>query len=205
MILYPITRVDGWTYSKALFGRRFFLDVADLDWFVTQYAPGDKAASPLVNISQLPDLGRLPETYIGLAGFDPLRDEVVDFAGSLASAGVRTTIELHHTLIHGFANFVGVSPSAVAALVAAGTAVNDFFANTCSSSLPFAVAQRIKGTTLHIPPTVSDKLSSADKRSSHFKMLKSDCDEGMRVYYHSNGEVKYFPLILEPRKKFEKY
>jgi acetyl esterase len=51
-----------------------------------------------------------------VAGFDPLRDEVLAYAGRLRDAGVRTELRVHPGLVHGFANAVGVGRVSAAAM-----------------------------------------------------------------------------------------
>jgi len=61
---------------------------ADLDW----------RASPLLH----PDLSRLPPALVLTAGFDPLRDEGLQYAQRLSEAGNRATSVCFERQIHGF-------------------------------------------------------------------------------------------------------
>ena len=50
------------------------------------------------------------------AGFDPLRDEGAAYARALRDSGVDVRYRCEDTLVHGFMNMGGLSPSCVAAL-----------------------------------------------------------------------------------------
>ena len=60
----------------------------DLDW----------RASPLL----AEDLSRLPPAFVLVAGYDPLRDEGVQYAQRLTESGVRTSLVSFERQIHGF-------------------------------------------------------------------------------------------------------
>jgi acetyl esterase len=63
-------------------------NVMDLDW----------RASPLLH----PDLSRLPPALVLTAGYDPLRDEALQYSHRLTQAGNRCTHILFERQIHGF-------------------------------------------------------------------------------------------------------
>jgi acetyl esterase len=60
----------------------------DLDW----------RASPLLH----PDLEKLPPAFVLTAGYDPLRDEGLQYAHALTAAGNRATLVNFERQIHGF-------------------------------------------------------------------------------------------------------
>jgi acetyl esterase/lipase len=63
---------------------------------------GADEVSPYAAPARQKDLAGLPDTYIVVAGLDPLRDEALEFAIRLIDAGV--SVELHHypSAVHGF-------------------------------------------------------------------------------------------------------
>ena len=88
-----------------------------MDWYIAHYAPDpaqreDPRASPL----REPDLGGLAPAYVAVAGFDPLRDEGIAYAGRLLEAGVEVELDIHRGLIHAFINMSAVSRGCDAAL-----------------------------------------------------------------------------------------
>jgi acetyl esterase len=60
----------------------------DLDW----------RASPLLAA----DLSRLPPAFVLVAGYDPLRDEGIQYAQRRTESGVRTSLVSYERQIHGF-------------------------------------------------------------------------------------------------------
>ena len=58
------------------------------------------------------DVSGLPPAYLATAGFDPLRDEGEIYAARMLEAGVQVVLQRHRGLIHGFANFTAICPSA---------------------------------------------------------------------------------------------
>jgi acetyl esterase len=103
LLIYPATDMrrgapshttngDGYLLTKETidyFHGHYIIDVAhDLDW----------RASPLLH----PDLSRLPPALVLTAGFDPLRDEGMDYAAALTAAGNRAAYVCFERQIHGF-------------------------------------------------------------------------------------------------------
>jgi acetyl esterase len=103
LLIYPATDMrrgapshttngDGYLLTKETidyFHDHYIIDVAhDLDW----------RASPLLH----PDLSNLPPALVLTAGFDPLRDEGMDYAAALTAAGNRAAYVCFERQIHGF-------------------------------------------------------------------------------------------------------
>jgi len=103
LLIYPATDMrrgapshttngDGYLLTKETidyFHGHYIIDVAhDLDW----------RASPLLH----PDLSNLPPALVLTAGFDPLRDEGMDYAVALTAAGNRAAYVCFERQIHGF-------------------------------------------------------------------------------------------------------
>ena len=122
-LIYPVCDLSRKRRSYSLFSEGFFLTEQKMDWYRDHYlADPLSAADPRVSPVLAPDLSGLPPAYVAVAGFDPLRDEALEYAERLREAGVEVELRLHRGLVHGFANAVGVgraSPAAMRELAAA--------------------------------------------------------------------------------------
>ncbi|GHF35279.1 acetyl esterase [Amycolatopsis bartoniae] len=97
----------------------YFLEAGDLTIIRKLYFGGDTSVAKDDRISPAlaPDLRLLPATVIGVAGFDPLRDDGIAFAGRLLQEGVPATLRVYPELIHPWLGMPGVSPAAERAVV----------------------------------------------------------------------------------------
>jgi acetyl esterase len=117
MLIYPVCDLSKKHESYRLFGEGFFLTEANMDWYRGHYLPDEGAArDPRASPLLAEDVSGLPKTYIGIAGFDPLRDEALAYARKLELAGVDVDLVLHEGLIHGYANAVGIGRTSPAAM-----------------------------------------------------------------------------------------
>jgi acetyl esterase len=108
LLIYPWCDLSRKRRSYELFRTGFYLTESDLDRWAACYAPPDRAdprASPLC----CDDLAGLPDAHILVAGFDPLRDEGLELAERLRSAGNEVRLTLGSGLLHGFVNAAGIS------------------------------------------------------------------------------------------------
>jgi acetyl esterase len=103
LLIYPATdQRRGWP-SHTTNGQGYVLTKDTMDYFHDHYIP-DKAqdldwrASPLLH----PDLSRLPPAFVLTAGYDPLRDEGLQYAHALTVAGTRAALVNFERQIHGF-------------------------------------------------------------------------------------------------------
>ncbi|ORB86750.1 lipase [Mycobacterium kansasii] len=62
------------------------------------------------------DLAGLPPAYIGVAGYDPLRDDGIRYGELLRAAGVPAEVHNAETMVHGYVGYAGVVPAATAAM-----------------------------------------------------------------------------------------
>ena len=103
LLIYPATDMRRGAPSHTSNGQGYLLTAETMTYFHDHYIDNpahdtDWRASPLLH----PDLGRLPEALVLTAGYDPLRDEGLQYAQSLTLAGNRATHICFERQIHGF-------------------------------------------------------------------------------------------------------
>jgi acetyl esterase len=109
LLVYPVTDQSRKHPSRSTFGRGFYLTTDYMDRTSDLYAgPGVDRTDPRLSpvYAELP--AGLAPAIVAVAGFDPLRDEGLAYAGKLAAAGVPVELLEYHDMIHGFFNYVGV-------------------------------------------------------------------------------------------------
>jgi acetyl esterase len=124
LLIYPWCDLSARRRSYDLFGEGFFLTEEQLArWSDAYCGAGDRRdlrVSPLL----ADDLAGLPPAHLLIAGFDPLRDEGLEYAERLRAAGNTVTVTLAADLIHAFVNASGVSERFEEALGEFAGAVN---------------------------------------------------------------------------------
>ena len=103
LLIYPATDMRRGHDSHTRNGQGYLLTRDTVSYFHDHYIsdPADDLdwrASPLLH----PDLARLPPALVITAGYDPLRDEGMDYADRLSAAGNRATYVCFERQIHGF-------------------------------------------------------------------------------------------------------
>ncbi|MEV6213335.1 alpha/beta hydrolase [Nocardia sp. NPDC051833] len=117
-LLYPVTDLSVFYDSHREFSDSPALSVKQIGWFVDHYLPpGIERHDPRVSPMQAQDLSGLPPAVVAVAGFDPLRDEGIDYAERLAAEGVPTRLLREEKLVHGFISFTAFSRTSRAATV----------------------------------------------------------------------------------------
>jgi len=103
LLIYPGTDMRAVAPSHTHNGEGYLLTRDTITYFRSQYIDEqahyeDWRASPLLH----PDLSRLPPALVLTAGFDPLRDEGLQFADALSAAGTPAQYLCFERQIHGF-------------------------------------------------------------------------------------------------------
>jgi len=117
LLIYPGTDMRRGHASHTTNGKGYMLEAETITYFHDHYIADaaqdlDWRASPLLH----KDLSRLPPALVITAGFDPLRDEGLDYADALVAAGNRATYVCFERQIHGFITMGKVLDEANAAV-----------------------------------------------------------------------------------------
>ena len=103
LLVYPCVAPEPETASHHKFREGYMLSRNSITWFYRQYLRNPRDANdfrfaPLL----LDDLSGLPPSLIIVAGYDPLRDEGIDYAKRLIEAGNRVRLSNYEGMVHGF-------------------------------------------------------------------------------------------------------
>jgi acetyl esterase len=99
-LIVPVLDATFASHSWEALGSGFLLTRAQLEWALTQYAPGVDRTEPLLSPLHAPDLRGLPPTLIITGEYDPLRDEGERYAQRLRHAGIPVAYTMSPGLIH---------------------------------------------------------------------------------------------------------
>ena len=103
LLIYPATDMRRGAPSHTTNGEGYLLTRDTVTYFHDHYIDDprhdlDWRASPLLHT----DLSRLPPGLVVTAGYDPLRDEGLQYAQALTQAGTKATLVCFERQIHGF-------------------------------------------------------------------------------------------------------
>ena len=123
LLLYPALDATCSRASYHKFAAGYNLTGAQMAWYWETYRAG--AAVDAAELSPLAaaDLSGLPVAIIAVAEYDVLRDDGVDYARTLAAAGVPVRVVSCDGMIHGFLRWAGSVPAVrtwIDAIAAAG-------------------------------------------------------------------------------------
>lgn len=125
VLVYPVVDHDFTTGSYEEYADGgLILNRAEMHWFWDHYAPdAAQRAHPHASPLRAADHSGLPPAYVVVAGFDPLRDEVLAYAAKLEAAGVPVTVKRYDDQIHAFFTMVNIMESADEAVAGVAAAV----------------------------------------------------------------------------------
>ena len=128
LLIYPATAPEPETASHHTFADGYLLTRKTITWFYKQYLRSSKDTqdfrfAPLV----AEDLSRLAPAFVLVAGYDPLRDEGVQYAARLIEAGNRVTLVNYEGMIHGFFIMLGALDAACQAVEQSAAALRFAF------------------------------------------------------------------------------
>jgi acetyl esterase len=115
VLVYPVTNADTATDSYLDPDNQLLVTRNAMVWAWDRYVP-DVAMRRLPDVSPLltDDLAGMPPTVLLAAGYDPLYDEGLAYAGRLREAGVEVDHLEHPDQMHGFFTMLNLPASAVA-------------------------------------------------------------------------------------------
>ena len=118
VLIYPVT--DHYLPEKPSyieFADGYGLTKDAMKWFWGKYlAKEEDALNPLAAPLKSSNLQGLPPAYILVAGYDPLRDDGLQYAEKLKEFGVNVTLSVYEDMIHGFLSYLGILRQATTAI-----------------------------------------------------------------------------------------
>ncbi|MBL8534812.1 MAG: alpha/beta hydrolase [Betaproteobacteria bacterium] len=124
LLIYPGTAPEPETASHRKFAEGYLLSRNSITWFYKQYLRTSRDAEDFRFAPLLADdLSGLPPAFVLVAGYDPLRDEGVQYAARLMEAGNECTLWQLAGMVHGFILMLGAVDAASDALRVAGAEV----------------------------------------------------------------------------------
>lgn len=103
LLIYPCVAPEPETRSHHQFANGYLLTRKTITWFFQHYLRNAKDAyDPRYAPLEAEDLTDLPPSLVLVAGFDPLRDEGIEYARSMIEAGNRVSLINYEGMIHGF-------------------------------------------------------------------------------------------------------
>jgi len=125
VLVYPTVDAQMKHPSITSNGEGYILTKELMDWFMTHYQKSDAdRLNPLMSPLLTKDLSNLPPTLVQTAGFDPLRDEGIDYADKLKAAGNKVQYTNYPGLIHTYFTM----PKFLKACMDAQVEIKDFIA-----------------------------------------------------------------------------
>lgn len=127
LLWYPSTMWDQSLPSFTENATAQILDAKAVAAFSRWYAGGIDLSDPPPGMApgRAQNLAGLPPAYIGVAGYDPLRDDGIRYGDLLSAAGVPVEVHNAETMVHGYVGYAGVVPAATAAMDRGLTALRE--------------------------------------------------------------------------------
>ena len=128
LLIYPCVAPEPETGSHHKFKEGYILSRNSITWFYKQYLRSGKDVNdfrfaPLMH----DDLSALSPALIIVAGYDPLRDEGIEYAKKLIEAGNRVRLSNYEGMVHGFYLMGGALDAARRAVAESADALREAF------------------------------------------------------------------------------
>ena len=128
LLIYPVTAPEPETKSHHAFAEGYLLTRKTITWFFTHYIRNSRDTkdfryAPL----EADDLSSLPPALVIVAGYDPLRDEGVEYAEALIHAGNRVRLSNYEGMVHGFYLMGGMVDASRRAISESAAMLRDAF------------------------------------------------------------------------------
>lgn len=128
LLIYPCVAPEPETPSHYKFKEGYILSRNSITWFYRHYLRSPKDVkdfrfAPLV----CEDFSGLPASLIIVAGYDPLRDEGIEYARKLIEAGNRVRLANYEGMVHGFFLMGGAVDAARRAVDESAQALREAF------------------------------------------------------------------------------
>ena len=107
--IYPVSDYSRKRPSHELFGEGFYLTTERIDDWRALTGIEEFRENPRASLLLLPDFSGLAPVHLLVAGFDPLRDEVLELADRLRDAGNELELSFAPDIFHGFISAAGTS------------------------------------------------------------------------------------------------
>ncbi len=136
LLVYPAVAPEPESSSHHKFAEGYVLTRNTITWFYQHYLRSkrdtrDFRFAPLV----ADDLSNLPPALVVVAGYDPLRDEGVDYARRLIESGNRVRLSNYEGMIHGFYLMGGAVDAARQAVAESAQMLRQAFADARSATI----------------------------------------------------------------------
>ncbi|UVL43232.1 alpha/beta hydrolase [Pseudomonas sp. B21-040] len=146
VLVYPATElIERFpSYAQNAFGRTMLTDHA-MQWIERTLAPSFATLDlfdPWYSPRRNPDMRGLAPAVLVSAGFDPIRDDGLDYAARLRAADVPVQLLHYRGQFHGFLNFDSVNCASRDALHRIGDALTNVFAQQPAANRTIEIADR---------------------------------------------------------------
>ena len=104
VLIYPVVDTATDSASMEEFAEsEMMLNRLGMEWFFDHYLPDrSRRSEPWAAPTRAASLAGLPPAYVLVAGYDPLRDDILAYAEKLEAAGVPVTLKRYDDQIHAF-------------------------------------------------------------------------------------------------------
>jgi acetyl esterase len=107
-LIYPATDMTADDDAMRTNATGYFLETADMEWFMGHYLDETQRADPLASPARATSHAGLPPCFITTCEYDPLRDQGERYGALLAAAGVPVEVKRYDGMVHAVAVLGGV-------------------------------------------------------------------------------------------------